>query len=119
MAWYAVHDANGKLCSIGTVMADTLPQGLVAVELPGGKPADDRVWDEMTRSFVARPAKTLRDRLQDILEHADYADLQSVWQSLSPAQRQALRNALIRLLGRERWRNASEPIEIGGEVGRG
>lgn len=109
MSWQALYDvATGRLISVGDVVADALPDGLAALPL-AGSPADSDMWDAATRSFVARPAKVLVDRLQDLLSDADFA---AAWASLSAAQRTRLRTALIRLLGRQRYRAASKAQEL-------
>lgn len=52
--WYAVYRAqDGGLVSQGTVVADPLPEGLVAVALGEERPAG--VWNPATRSFDPAP----------------------------------------------------------------
>lgn len=57
--WWIICDADGRSVSVGTVVADPLPEGLVAVALSDEDSAlirDGRgVWDEATRSVVALP----------------------------------------------------------------
>jgi hypothetical protein len=57
--WFIICDADGRSVSVGTVVADPLPEGLVAVALSDEDSAlirDGRgVWDETTRSVVALP----------------------------------------------------------------
>jgi hypothetical protein len=117
MTWYAVYvTATGRLVSVGQTVAEPLPDHLQAVTL-AGPPADGEMWDATTKAFVARPPKVLVDRLQDIITHPDYADdLQLLWSSLNATQRTRLRNALIRLLGPQRWRAAGESVAIGGDA---
>lgn len=110
--WYAIYDTtSGFLYSVGTVITDPLPPGTAALELPG-EPTPAVMWDEATRNFILRPPKILIDRLQDIIAHADYADFKAVWDKLTPVQKEKVRNALIKLLGRARWRNVSESITV-------
>jgi hypothetical protein len=48
MTWYAVVDnATGALLSVGSVIADPLPEGLVALELGEERPTG--VWNPATR----------------------------------------------------------------------
>lgn len=107
MTWYCYYDDTGRLVSQGSL--DTpAPDGLTRLELPA-KPPDSQMWDESTRSFVPRPAKVLVDRLQDL---ADDPELVAVWQQLTVAQRQVLRDRLGRLLGQYRYRNEAQPQDL-------
>jgi hypothetical protein len=67
------------------------------------------MWDETTTSFVDRPAKVLIDRLQDL---TDDPALAAVWTRLTVAQRTVLRNRLVALLGSQRIRGSSEPVNL-------
>ena len=112
MVWYALYETiNGKLVSVGTVIADPLPTGLTSISLPD-KPADNQMWDEVTRAFVPRPAKVLVDRLQDILTNPAYADFTTAYNALNTTNKTRLRNMLIKLLGRQRYRSQGEPTEM-------
>jgi len=113
MAWYAVYSsATGRLVSVGQVVADPLPGDQVA-SLLAGRPGDEEMWNEGARLFVARPAKVPVDRLQDLATNPDYAEFQTAYNALSAANRQRLTNALMRLLGRARYRAVGEPVELG------
>lgn len=121
MPWYALYDKlNGRLHSLGTVLAEKIPDDLEIKELSGwgttGEQALDEppniMWDEATRDFITRPPKVLIDRLEDIITHSDYADFKEVWDLLNVARKQKVKAALIRLLGRARWRNVSESITV-------
>lgn len=108
MPWTALYDTDtGRLVSVGQIVSDPLPAGLTAVTLPD-RPQDSEMWDAPSRAFVARPAKVLVDRLAELLTDPRYADFQDVWANIPAARRTALRNAMIRLLGRHRFRNAAE-----------
>lgn len=49
--WFAVvDDKSGRLVSQGTVLADPLPDGLVAVEIVEQNP-EGFAWNEATRAF--------------------------------------------------------------------
>jgi hypothetical protein len=110
MAWYAVYEeATGRLRSLGQVVADPLPAGLVAASLDSLPDLKNRVWDDVARGFVNRPPEVLVDRLQDLV---DDPLLGAVWSRLTVAQRQALRERLVRLLGPRRWRIPTEPVDI-------
>lgn len=110
MTWYAVHDANGKLVSVGTRLADNLPNGLTVVNLGEADP-DLRLtmWDETTRMFIARPLPVLIDRLDDLRA---MTGVQVLWNSLSGAQKLVLANALIALLGGARYRKSGQPVAV-------
>lgn len=111
--WYAVHKyETGQLLSITTVVADVLPVDCTATQLPVDPLAHGLVWEANTRSFIGVQPEPLVDRLQDLLQSPRYSDFMMMWNSLLPAQRQALRNALIRLLGSRRFRVEDEPVDI-------
>lgn len=110
--WYAIYNTtSGFLYSVGTVITQPLRPGTTSLEL-AGEPTPAVMWDESTRNFIPRPPKVLIDRLQDIITHADYADFKEVWDALNAARKEKVRNGLVRLLGRARWRNASESITV-------
>lgn len=56
---YLIHDADGRPVSIGTVIADPLPDGLTAVPLDAddqaGLRAGSRRWDAATRTVTKTP----------------------------------------------------------------
>jgi len=105
MAWFALYNtASGQILSVGTVIADPLPAGVTLLQL-AGQPSDNEMWDQVNKTFVVRPAKVLVDRLDDLLADTDFA---SVWNNLSAARKTALRTALIKLLGSQRFRAQSE-----------
>jgi hypothetical protein len=53
MAWFAVVvDADGTLVSVGTVVADPLPLGLVAIDFGADRPDQGDVrWNPAKRTF--------------------------------------------------------------------
>ena len=57
--WFVIVDGSGAAVSLGTVVADPLPEGLSAVALSEADSAllrDGRgTWDDTTRSVVALP----------------------------------------------------------------
>lgn len=109
MSWSALYDeTSGQLLSIASVVSDTLPAGVAVLAL-AGPPADSQMWDAITRAFIARPAKVLVDRLQDLLDDADFA---AAWSNLNTTQRTRLRTAMIRVLGTKRYRTVSEAVEL-------
>lgn len=61
MAYYAVYrSVSGELISLGTILAEVLPAGLVAVDLiiP---PPDGHVWNAVSLAFVApTPPRVIR-----------------------------------------------------------
>jgi hypothetical protein len=53
--WHAIYDTTtGKLESLGTVLADPLPEGLTAAAI--GEQAPEGEWDASARAFVTRAA---------------------------------------------------------------
>jgi hypothetical protein len=110
MAWYAVcRDVDGELISIGTVLAEPMPEGMVALEQAQRPDAATQIWDRTLRVFVARPEPARADRVQDL---ADDPDLSAVWQRLTVTQRQTLRDRLVRLLGPHRYRLTHQPTDM-------
>lgn len=51
--WYAVCEDDGSLVSIGTVVADPLPKGLVVYEIPE-RPFVPSIWDKQEHKFVPK-----------------------------------------------------------------
>lgn len=110
MPWYAVYETTtGKLVSLGTVLAQTLPANLTAKDLGLNKPPDLQMWDEATRSFVPRPAKVLVDRVAGLI--ADPV-LASTWARLTPSQRSILQTRLGEVLGTYRYRHNGDTLII-------
>lgn len=108
MAWEAiVNEATGRLVSVGTVIADPLPAGLVSISLPS-RPPDVDMWDEATRGFIPRPVKVLADRLDDL------DAMQPFRVAVQRRDRAAVLAIVGDLLGGERFRNQAEPVNIGG-----
>jgi len=64
MRWYAVIAPDGKPVSVGTVLADPMPNGLVAVEVDG--PAEGRPWDADTRAWGPKPQPPVVEPAKDI-----------------------------------------------------
>jgi len=116
MPWYALYDKlTGRLHSLGTVLAEAIPDNLAIKELSGWGTSGEQAKDEppgIMWGFIIRPPKVLIDRLQDIITHADYADFKEVWDALNATRKLKIKTALIRLLGRARWRNVSESITV-------
>lgn len=114
MAWFAIYDTNtGSLKSITTIVSDILPVGWTALAL-AGKPNDSTMWDSATHAFIPRPTKSLIDRLDDLQtsQNQNAVDFRTVWITLLPAQKSAIRNAFIWLIGRKRFRNAADTPDI-------
>ncbi len=89
MAWFAVVEkATGKLLSTGTVVDGNLPATLEVLPI-AEQPGEASEWDEATKSLKPRPQRP--HRLDEFLADAVVA---SIMQSLTPAQRQALRTKL-------------------------
>ena len=113
MAWYAICEtASGRLISLGEADVAPVIVGATALTLAGAPDLQVQVWDEATRAFVARPAKVLVDRLQDLLSNPAYADFVTAYNALNAANKTRLRNMLIQLLGRRRWRASGEAVEL-------
>ncbi len=110
MPYFAIYEtATGRLRSLGTVLADPMPPEFTVVDI-GSAPADNTMWDEATRTFIPRPPKVFVDRLEDLRNRPEF---RQVWNTLNQTQKDAMRQALIWILGAERFRgeNQPEPIE--------
>lgn len=113
MTWYAIYEtATGRLESIGERDEPLRTARLDSLALEQQPNLSQIMWDETTRGFVPRPAKVLVDRLDDFLTHPNYADFQTLWNALNATNKTRLRNIAIRLLGRNRYRNANQSVEI-------
>jgi hypothetical protein len=111
MAWAYYAIADGRLVSISTI--DTpAPNGYERVDV-GVVDLATQMWDSASHTFVTRPVKQQIDRLAEILTHPDYGDdIQALWSTLNATNRTRLRNGLIRLLGRHRFRNVAETLTV-------
>ncbi|KKK55825.1 hypothetical protein LCGC14_3070680 [marine sediment metagenome] len=110
MTYFAVYETStGILRSLGTVLADPMPPQFTVIDI-GTSPADNTMWDETTRTFIPRPPKVFVDRLEDLRNRPAF---KQVWNTLNQNQRDAMRQALIWILGKARFRpeGQSEPIE--------
>lgn len=113
MAWYLyIRESDGALLSVGDRDADAPPPGVIRVSVAGDPRDPSLLYDPATRTLVARPAKVLIDRLQDVLADPRFAEFATAYTSLSAANKTRLRNALILLLGRRRYRSAGESVEL-------
>jgi hypothetical protein len=114
VSWYAVYDvASGRLVSQGSVAPDNdLPEGQ-RTKVFEVAPTQNTQWEDGSLTFTARPAKVLVDRLGDLLTGSAYADFQEAYALLLPSHQQKVQDALVRLLGKERFRNPSEGVTLG------
>ena len=113
MPYYAIYEtATGRLVSLGDVLAQPLPQNLTAVDIGTAVDLRAQMWDEGTRTFIARPAKVLVDRLDDLRAQPGMA---AFWNSLTGAQKTVLANALIKVFGKLRYRAANQSVVMGPE----
>ena len=104
--WQAIiDDTTGRLVSVGTVVVQLRP-GLVAVPLTA-RPSDDDMWDETTRAFIPRPTKIVVDRLDDLAATPGFS------QAITDSDQLAVLTIVGRLLGRERYRNQAENVNVG------
>ena len=109
MAYYMLYEtATGKPKSLSSVEANPVPAGHTSVDI-GTKPDKTVMWDEATKAFIPRPPKVLKDRLQDLIGKPRF---KTFWQSLSAAQKSELRDGVIWLLGKARYRDEGETPEI-------
>lgn len=114
MPFYAVYEtATGRLVSVGDVLP---PEGVrgdyTALELPSRPDLGNIMWDASLKNFVPRPATVLKDRWEDLQTLARYEDFRNVVANLPQAQRDVVRNAIIMLLGGQRFRNPTSDTEL-------
>ena len=114
MATYGVVDkATGRLYSISS----EIPSGLssVAFDIHTWASEPDQtatVWNPATRTWVTRPVVVRPDRLSDMKTNAAYADFQTVYNALTTARKASLDAALVRLLGGQRFRDATDTVGL-------
>ena len=117
MTWRCYYEtATGRLVSAGSIFPPDVPSGLSFIELADQPDDTALMWDNVTHAFIARPAKVRIDRLLgDVLgtsTDTDYANLRAIYNARPAAQRTQILNALAKLLGNQRFRNVTEPVEI-------
>jgi len=79
--WHAVYRvSDGALVSIGTVVADQLPEGLASKQIGETRPIGD--WDRATAAFVGRPVR------RDVIKPREF------WQRFTQGEREALHGIL-------------------------
>jgi len=87
MAFAVIDKSTGRLVSLASEVAPTLPKGLQALAIGAKLPnLAEVVWDEAGRSFSPRPARVVRDRVEDIMGALAGA-------SLNEGAREAVRQA--------------------------
>jgi hypothetical protein len=116
MAWYVIYDnTTGRLESESNIEIEpkTGKTILQLAERPsvgvGGV-----MWDETTRTFIVRPPKVLIDRWEDFQTSNDpvIVDFRTAYNSLNAANKTRVREFLIAVLGRFRYRNQSESVRL-------
>lgn len=119
MTWQALIDkASGDLVSVGTVLAADAAERFDVLDLGDERPdGEAAIWDRDSRSFVARPAPVLLDRLDDVEARLQSdPDFRAVWDNLSAARRTqvraGIRAVLAVLLGARRFRREGERVEV-------
>lgn len=109
MAWHIYIDAaSGQLLS----MADTgepAPAGVVRLDVAGDPRDPALMYDQTTRTMVARPPKVLGDRWADLQADPTFGP---IFGSLNATRKAQLQAVLIRVLGSRRYRAAGEPLEL-------
>lgn len=109
MAYFMLYEtATGRPISLSSVEADPIRAGRTSVDI-GSAPSPDTMWDNATRAFIPRPPKVFVDRIEDL---KNLPGMNSLWNKLKPADKTTLQNALITLLGSERFRGGDNPEVI-------
>lgn len=111
--WRIFFDGNtGQLKSIASVWGDN-PNNWDFIELEQEPDLSTLMWEETTRQFIVRPPKVFRDRLQDLMDDPRFEIFRTqVWQQLDANGQNVLRQAIIILLGKARWRNQTETVVV-------
>jgi hypothetical protein len=108
--WYAIYyTATGILASETSVEPGNLPAPQ-AYKTYASKPSDSLMWDTVTRDYIARPAGGVVDRMVDLETHVEFVDFQTGWGALNAANKQRVRNGIIKMLGSQRFRDTNEPV---------
>lgn len=109
MVWRAiVRKADGTLVSVATVIAETLPAELEAVDLPRSIDWGAETWDPATRTIVPKvPDPADIDRVDDFISRATFLDSR-----LTAGQRTQFRTILGTFLGKQRFRAPSDPVDL-------
>ena len=99
--WFAVYQTrDGRLVSIGTVVADPLRSGLAKKEIRAPQEAGTQ-WDSESLSFMASPPSPPDvDRVEEFIDRLTKMDASEI------------RNKLTVLLGDYRWRAATDDYEM-------
>jgi hypothetical protein len=112
MPWHYLYDtASGRLRGESL----TPPDAAVVAALNGtvlvldARALDAQMWDTATRAFVARPAKVLVDRMDDIAADARWDGIRT---RLTAPQRDTLVALITELLGTRRFRRTDDPAVI-------
>lgn len=90
-----VEQSSGHLFSLSTAPVTDVKAGYTVTDV-GAVNLDISMWDEVSRNFVPRPAKVVRDYIADIQAQVEWATI--------PANRHsAVRDMLIRVLAPVRY----------------
>ena len=76
-----------------------VPADMEYVTLPE-KPKDGQMWDASTKAFIQRPAKIVRDLIQELIDRPAVSQILS---ALTPTQRTAIKNAVVEFFGEWRY----------------
>ena len=105
MVHVIVDTTTGRLTNVGTVAPARVDASETALTFDRAMPDfATEMWDTDTRTFIARPAAVLVDRLDDLAADPDFI---RVTADLNAARQADLRAALIRWIGpRNRYRKS-------------
>lgn len=110
--WYAIYQTNDKkLVSIASVLPAVQDSKFTYEALLGKPDLNAVMWDEITASFISRPAKVLIDRFEEFKKHSTS---KSDWDALSLASKNNFESVIVEMLGTKRYRNKASPFAIGG-----
>lgn len=94
MPYWAVYTgANGQLRSLGTVVADPLPPGLVLKDV-GRLNQEGEVWDPVALGWTAGPVQKRQSLLDAVRAHPNYTGLRG---ADKPKVDEAIRSAGVSL----------------------
>ena len=104
-----IRDSDGQLLSVADT-DDPPPAGVVRMAVTSDPRDPALMYDPAQRAMVARPAKVLIDRWQDLRADPTFA---AIYSSLNATRKAQIQAVLVRVFGKFRYRSASEPLELG------
>jgi len=110
MAWFAIYEcATGRLISQATEVDQGRLNPSLCVKQFVEKPVGNVVWDPSLLNYIPRPVDTVVDRFDDLLGDSDFA---TSYNALSVGLKNAVKSAIVRILGTARFRQSGDSPSI-------